>query len=98
MFMVELEFEDDARRLAARPAHRERLRALHASGRLVMAGPWADDSGSMLVFDTDRDGLDRDLAADPYYSTPGVRVRSVREWQPVVGPPSSPGSAAWSAT
>ncbi len=24
-------------------------------------------------------------ADDPYYATPGVRVKSLREWQPIVG-------------
>ncbi|MBA2478890.1 MAG: hypothetical protein H0V38_09840, partial [Sporichthyaceae bacterium] len=52
MFILELEFDGDERRLAARPAHRDRLLALHASGRLVLAGPWEDDSGAVLVFNT----------------------------------------------
>jgi hypothetical protein len=86
MFAVELVFEDDDRRLAARPAHREVLAGLHAEGRLVMAGPWADDSGALLVFDIDRPGVDKILATDPYYATPGVTVAAVRDWRPVVGP------------
>ena len=92
MFILELEFDGDERRLAARPAHRDRLLALHASGRLMLAGPWEDDSGAVLVFNTDRAGLDHALAADPYYSTPGVRVKSVREWSPVVGASGSSGA------
>lgn len=89
MFVLELEFTDDERRLAARPAHRERLLGLYADGSLVMAGPWADDVGAMLVFDTDQSDVDRILADDPYYATPGVQVTSVREWQPIVGPTST---------
>ncbi len=93
MFVLELEFADDQGRLAARPAHRERLLALHAAGRVVIAGPWADDSGALLVFSTDRAGMDQILAADPYYSTPGVEVKALREWQPIVGAPDSPAGA-----
>ncbi|MFF8002970.1 YciI family protein [Streptomyces sp. NPDC007917] len=53
-------------RLAARPAHCERLTTLREAGELVAAGPWADDTGALLVFDVDRVRLDRILAADPH--------------------------------
>ncbi|WP_168220644.1 hypothetical protein [Streptomyces sp. RFCAC02] len=53
---------------------------------LVAAGPWADDSGAVLVLDTDRPGPERIVAADPYFRTPGVRVSGVRECTPGVGP------------
>lgn len=86
MHVVELAFTPAPERLAARPAHREALARLHAEGRLVAAGPWADDSGALLVFALDRPALEAVLRDDPYYRrTPGVEVRSVREWQPVVG-------------
>jgi uncharacterized protein len=71
---------------ASRPAHRERLAALHAAGRLVLAGPWADDSGALLVF---RDDPADELADDPYYATPGVTVRGVRELRLVMPAPPS---------
>ncbi|UJW29934.1 YciI family protein [Saccharothrix sp. AJ9571] len=85
MFVLELEFDDDERRLAARPAHRDRLRQLHAEGLLKLAGPWADDSGALLVFDTDEAGVRRIMEEDPYYSVAGVKVASLREWQPIAG-------------
>jgi uncharacterized protein len=85
MFVLELTFDDDPRRLAARPAHRQRLSELHAAGQLVMAGPWQDDSGALLVFRADRAGMDTILAADPYYTTPGVTVSGLRHWQPLFG-------------
>jgi uncharacterized protein len=87
MFVLELSFDDDSRRLAARPAHRQRLADLYAEGRLLAAGPWEDDSGAMLVFRADREGVQEIMSADPYYSTPGVTVVSLRRWQPVVGAP-----------
>lgn len=74
MFVLELRFDDDPRRLAARPAHRQRLAELHAQGRLLAAGPWHDDTGAMLVFRADRDGVRQIMSADPYYATPGVTV------------------------
>ncbi|MGI5350731.1 YciI family protein [Streptomyces sp. CA-250714] len=95
MLILELAFTGHPERLAARPAHRERLARLHAEGRIVAAGPWADDSGAALIFDVPRTELDAIMAADPYYSTPGVRVVSIRDWAPVV-PPNAPG--AWTAS
>ncbi|MET7485418.1 YciI family protein [Streptomyces sp. NPDC005538] len=85
MLIVELAFTATSERLAARPAHRVFLQRLHDEGRLVAAGPWADDTGALLAFDTEREELERLLETDPYYRTPGVEVLSVREWAPVVG-------------
>ena len=83
MIVVELKFTDDPRRLRARPAHRSLLERLHRDGRLVMAGPWENDSGALLVFDTDDEELEVILASDPYYSTPGVEVARRRRWSPL---------------
>ncbi|MEU3193361.1 YciI family protein [Streptomyces sp. NPDC006992] len=91
MLILELAFTDGPERLAARPAHRKQLACLHERGKLVAAGPWTDDSGAALIFDVSRRELDALLSADPYYRTPGVRVVSVREWAPVVGP-AAPGA------
>jgi uncharacterized protein YciI len=83
MWIVELTFTGAPERLAARPAHRDRLTALHQQGVVRMAGPLAGDSGAVLVFDVpDRPALDRLLAADPYLTTPGVTVHRRREWLP----------------
>jgi uncharacterized protein len=84
MIVLELAFTEEPQRLAARPAHRQRLTELHAQGTLVMAGPWADDSGAQLVFDAERSEVDKIMAEDPYYTTEGVRVVGLREWRPIV--------------
>jgi hypothetical protein len=85
MFALELIFDDDDRRLAGRPAHRERLVQLQAAGQLMASGPWEDESGALLIFRVDKAGMDEILAADPYYHGPGVTVASVREWNPIAG-------------
>jgi uncharacterized protein YciI len=83
MYAVELTFSDDPARLELRPAHRERLGALAAEGRLLAAGPWSDETGALLVFLVDdREALDVLMAADPYYTAPGV-TSTVHEWNPV---------------
>ena len=85
MICVELRFTDNPARLELRPQHRERLAALHAAGDLVMPGPWADESGAMLVFGCEPETVDNILADDPYYSAPGVTLAGVREWNVVTG-------------
>jgi hypothetical protein len=50
-----------------------------------MAGPFADDSGAVVIVDAeDRTSVDGLLADDPYYATDGVTVTSVREWRPFI--------------
>ncbi|MGN9909451.1 YciI family protein [Phytohabitans sp. LJ34] len=85
MWIVELSLAPTKERLAARPAHRRLLASLHERGTVPMAGPLADDSGAVIVFDLPDEEAVRDkLAADPYLTTPGVAVVSVREWHPFV--------------
>ncbi|MGH8837791.1 MAG: YciI family protein [Jiangellaceae bacterium] len=49
-YVVELAFDkDNDHRMEVRPSHREYLQKLHAEGRLVTAGPFADDTGALLV-------------------------------------------------
>jgi uncharacterized protein len=85
MFIVELAFDSSPQRMEARPAHRERLQQLKAKGKLVMAGPYVDDSGALLVFDVAvLDELQQLLADDPYYRTAGVTVVRLTEWTPII--------------
>jgi len=85
MVCVELAFADDPRRLRARPAHRRRLAELHQRGELAAAGPWEDDSGALLIFRLDEAGTRAEIEADPYYTTPGVKIVGIRPWAPFVG-------------
>jgi uncharacterized protein len=73
------------KRLGARPAHLERLKALQADGRMVLAGPFpaidspdpgpAGFSGSMIVAEFESlAAAQRWAAADPY-ATQGVFAR-----------------------
>lgn len=87
MIAIELALSPTPERLAARPAHRALVAELHARGIVVAAGPFADDSGALILVDGDLSTAEQVLDGDPYYRrTEGVRVVSVREWTPVVGP------------
>lgn len=85
MMCVQLQFDDNPDRLHARARHRRHLDELHARGDLLLAGPWSDDSGALLIFSVDGDRVRQIIQDDPYYTTPGVTVLAVREWTPVSG-------------
>lgn len=86
-FVLELEFGvDEEKRLEVRPAHREYLRGLHDQGVLIAAGPFADDTGALLVYEApDEAALRAILDGDPYYQQKVMREVSVREWSVVFG-------------
>jgi uncharacterized protein YciI len=84
-FALQLEFKDNERRLEVRPRHREYLRSLLAAGKLVTAGPWADDSGALLVYEGASEEEVREiLAADPYTEADVYDIVQLREWNVVV--------------
>jgi uncharacterized protein YciI len=83
-FVLEIKFKDDEKRLQVRPAHRAFLAERLAERKLVTAGPWADDSGALLVFEADSEAELRELlAADPYRIANVYDEVSLREWQPI---------------
>ena len=83
VFLLELAFDGSPDRLAVRPAHRERLQALHAGGKVILAGPYSDETGALLVFDVTAEEFDAIIEDDPYYRAPGVTVVRRQEWTPL---------------
>ena len=85
--MVELVFGTNRdERLAVRPAHRDYLAKLAASGALGAAGPWANDTGAVLIYDVaDHAELRQLLDDDPYTPAEVVAETRIREWIPIVG-------------
>lgn len=76
---------DDQRRLAVRPSHRRQLQELHAQGRLLMAGPWAEDDGALLVYEVADEAHMRQLIGqDPYTAAGVVQEISLRRWIPIL--------------
>ncbi|MGB3329907.1 MAG: YciI family protein [Thermomicrobiales bacterium] len=82
MFVVTLTFTDDvARRLEVRPSHRAYLKAMLDAGKLVEAGPFADDSGGIVVYDaSDEAAVEAILANDPYAPAGIIEHRTIKEW------------------
>ena len=81
-----LEFtEDEELRLQTRPTHREYLRSLFDAGKLAMSGPWADDTGAMLIYEAeDMAEAERMLDADPYREAGVIADARIKEWRVVL--------------
>jgi uncharacterized protein len=76
-YMALLDFTDDeALRLETRPRHREYLQSLLADGKLAMSGPWADDTGAMLIYEAESlEAAQALLDADPYRAASVLATR-----------------------
>jgi uncharacterized protein YciI len=85
-FVLQLAFtRDNERRLQVRPAHRDYLTRLHEQGKLEMAGPWADDSGALIVYQVEDESEARAiLARDPYTIADVVEVVRLTEWRTIL--------------
>ena len=83
-FAAILTFGNTEQRLAARPAHREYLKSLLDSGRLVASGPWIDESGALIIYEGGDEAEVRALIdADPYNSGEIVKSVELKEWNQV---------------
>ena len=58
-----------------RPAHLENLQPLVAAGRVKIAGPFTDGSGSLIVVDMDSEAEAIAFAKSDPYTTSGVFAR-----------------------
>ena len=84
-FAAIVRFGDLAKRDAVRPEHRAYLAQLLAEGKLHASGPWADDSGALIIYEAADEAEARGLlAGDPYSREPGVLADvQLRGWNRV---------------
>jgi uncharacterized protein len=77
--------QDKAKIAEIRPAHRQYLTGLKAQGKLVVCGPFTDDSGGLIVYEAGtRDEAEQLVRADPFNQN-GIFVRcQLRPWNPVM--------------
>lgn len=85
MIFLETRFHGDDVRLPLRPAHREKMTAMVEEGILLFAGPFEDASGGFMIFDADRERVQRAIDADPYLTCSDVEIIHVKEWTPLLG-------------
>ena len=89
MFVALVTFVDDQqRRLAIRPQHREYLRSLLDQGKLHESGPFADDKGALIIYEAADEAEARALVeADPYTVAGVIAEVHLREWNRVLPAP-----------
>ena len=74
---------------AIRPTHRAYLHGLLRRGQLAAAGPFADGSGALFIYEADDIATARGLAeADPYTLGGVIKQQTITPWTLVY---SSPG-------
>jgi uncharacterized protein len=77
--------QDEAAVQAVRPTHREYLRGLKESGRLVTSGPFTDGSGALIVYEAHSAQQAETLIRDDPFHGAGVFASWVlRPWNQVM--------------
>jgi uncharacterized protein YciI len=85
-FAAIFEYGSDKAKIAqVRPVHRQYLAGLRQRGQLVAAGPFADDSGALIVYEAaDRQEAESFIQADPFHQNGIFRTYQLRPWSPVL--------------
>jgi uncharacterized protein len=85
LYVLEYRYTDAELRARLRPRHLAYMRSLLDNGTLVLAGPWADQSGALVVFSTEDEGQAWALVeADPYTIEGATNEHRLREWTVVI--------------
>ncbi|HEX6451240.1 MAG TPA: YciI family protein [Trebonia sp.] len=81
--------EDQNTIAAIRPTHRAYLHGLLERGQLAAAGPFADGSGALFIYEADNIEAARALAeADPYTLGGAIKQQTITPWTLVYSNPS----------
>lgn len=86
-FAVLYEYVPDISKIGEiRPAHRQYLNQLLASGNLVAAGPITDDSGALIIYEAESaEQAQSFIENDPFHKS-GIFLRwQVKPWKMVFG-------------
>jgi uncharacterized protein YciI len=91
-FFVEIRYVQE-KYAEVRPRHREFLAKLAAAGTVAVAGPLADGSGGVTLYQAeDEAALQEIIDQDPYHLEGAIAERTVRGFKPTIGawvPPAS---------
>jgi uncharacterized protein YciI len=82
-FAAVIEYTPDTSKIAQlRPTHREYLMGLRQAGKAVMAGPFTDDSGGLLVYEAETQEEVEKMIQDDPFGQGGVFVSwTIRPWK-----------------
>lgn len=84
LFATVFRYENKEKIGEVRPAHREYLGKLHEEGKLHTAGPFTDDSGSLIVYDVETEQEAKDIIeADPFHEAGIFASYAIKPWKQV---------------
>ena len=85
-YAVTIEYGPDKTKIDEfRPPHREYLRELIGKDKLVIAGPFVDNSGGFIVYNVENEAEVEDIIkADPFYKCGVFQTWVIREWRMVL--------------
>jgi uncharacterized protein YciI len=85
-FAAIIEYSQDRDKIQAiRPVHRQYLASLKERGQLAAAGPFTDDSGALIVYETaTREEAEKLLQGDPFHQNGIFLQYQLRPWNPVI--------------
>jgi uncharacterized protein len=85
-YAVTIEYGPDISKIDEhRPSHREYLRGLIAQGKLVLAGPFTDNTGGFIVYNVeDVAEVEPIIKADPFYTGGVFKTWTIRPWKIVL--------------
>ena len=88
-FAAVIEYISDAAKVNEhRPAHRAYLTNLVETNQLVVAGPFLDDYGALIVYEApDEATAEALLMADPFHAAAIFVKWTIRPWKTVFGNP-----------
>jgi uncharacterized protein YciI len=67
-----------------RPIHREYLERLKEQGKLFASGAFEDDSGALIIYETDSEDEARNLLeAAPFFEAGVFQSGSIKPWRQV---------------
>jgi uncharacterized protein YciI len=85
-FLVQTTFSSAEKRMAHRAEHRVYLNQLVAEGKLLMAGPFADETGGIIIFEAvDQAEVESMMAADPFTINGVFATTEIKPWTLVAG-------------
>jgi uncharacterized protein YciI len=85
-FAAIIEYSQDKEKIAAiRPEHRQYLASLRAKGQLAASGPFTDDSGALIIYESDSaEEAVLLLRGDPFHKHGIFQKHQLRPWNPVI--------------
>jgi uncharacterized protein YciI len=78
-----------------RPAHRQYMAQLNSQNRLWAAGPFADGTGALFIYEApDQHAAEEILHADPYFTGGVLAISKLMAWNPALYNPFVEGSSS----